>query len=173
MLLEGLVATDVIDAAVDELWKVFPRPEEYHADPEGVTEHWLGTPPAPRDEFAWPETGPGFRPEQHRWRAEFPFPGPNLNRLCVQPEVVDFMTRALQSTDLRLYQAQCSAKYAGTTNFEQPMHTDRNHSWLPPRSVPPWWHVESFLYLSDVDAGARPRISSGSRTRPAGHRTSR
>ena len=63
-----------------------------------------------RDEFVWPETGPGFRPEQHRWRAEFPFPGPNLNRLCVQPEVVDFMTRVLQSTDLRLYQAQCSAK---------------------------------------------------------------
>ena len=36
------------------------------------------------------------------------------------------------------------------------MHTDRNHSWLPPRSVPPWWHVESFLYLSDVDAGSAP-----------------
>ena len=26
-----------------------------------------------------------------------------------------------------------SAKYAGDANFEQPMHTDRNHSFLPPR----------------------------------------
>jgi len=156
VLLDGLVGTDVIDAAVEELWRVFPRPEEYHADPDGETEKWLGRPAAPRDEFVWPESGPGFRPEQHRWRAEFPFPGPHLNRLCVQPAVVDFMTRALQSTDLRLYQAQCTAKYSGTTNFEQPMHTDRNHSWLPPRMEPPWWHVESFLYLSDVDAGTAP-----------------
>jgi hypothetical protein len=156
VLLDGLVGTDVIDAAVEELWCVFPTPAQYHADPDGETEKWLGRPAAPRDEFVWPDTGPGFRPEQHRWRAEFPFPGPRLNRLCVQPAVVDFMTRALQSTDLRLYQAQCTAKYAGTTNFEQPMHTDRNHSWLPPRMEPPWWHVESFLYLSDVDAGTAP-----------------
>jgi len=45
--------------------------------------------------------------------------------------------RALGTTDLRIYQAQLSAKYAGDANFEQPMHTDRNHSWLPPRMEPP------------------------------------
>ena len=36
------------------------------------------------------------------------------------------------------------------------MHTDRNHSFLPPRMEPPWWHVETFLYLSDVDDGTAP-----------------
>ena len=36
------------------------------------------------------------------------------------------------------------------------MHTDRNHSWLPAPSGPPWWHVETFLYLSDVDDGTAP-----------------
>jgi hypothetical protein len=49
-----------------------------------------------------------------------------------------------------------AAKYAGLTNYEQPMHTDRNHSWLPPRSESPWRHTESFLYLSDVTEGTAP-----------------
>ena len=58
--------------------------------------------------------GPGFRPEQHRWRSEFPLPGSGaLNRLCVHPAIVDFMERALETRDLRCYQAQVSAKYTG------------------------------------------------------------
>ncbi len=36
------------------------------------------------------------------------------------------------------------------------MHTDRNHSFLPPLTETPWLHVESFLYLSDVHAGTAP-----------------
>ena len=36
------------------------------------------------------------------------------------------------------------------------MHTDRNHSWLPARARAPWWHLETFLYLSDVHAGNAP-----------------
>ena len=36
------------------------------------------------------------------------------------------------------------------------MHTDRNHSWLPAFAGPPWYHVEGFLFLSDVDAGTAP-----------------
>ena len=79
--------------------------------------------------------GPGFRPDQQRWMAAFPFVGSgSLNRLCVHPSIVDFAERALGTPDIRLYQAHANAKYSGLTNYEQPMHTDRNHSWLPPRS---------------------------------------
>ncbi len=157
VLIEGLVGTDEINAATTDLCEVFPTPEEYQADPAGETEKWLGRPPPARDSYVWPATGPGFRPEQHRWHGEFPFPGTGaLNRLCVHPSIVDFMERALQTTDLRLYQAQVSAKYAGVTNYEQPMHTDRNHSWLPPLTDSRWSHVEAFLYLSDVDGGTAP-----------------
>jgi hypothetical protein len=157
VLLEGLVPTAEIDAALDDLWKVFPTAAQYHADPEGVTEHWLGRPRPPDEIFTWPPAGPGFRPEQHRWRHEFPFPGTGaLNRLCVHPAIVDFAERTLGTADLRLYQAQTSAKYSGATNYEQPMHTDRNHSWLPARSETRWLHVEAFLYLSDVDEGTAP-----------------
>jgi len=157
VLLEGLVGADQVDAATPDLWEMFPTPEQYHADPAGETEKWLGRPPPPRDSFVWPAAGPGFRPEQHRWHGEFPFPGTGaLNRLCVHPSIVDFMERALQTTDLRLYQVHVAAKYTGVTNYEQPMHTDRNHSWLPPRTESRWLHVESFLYLSDVHGGTAP-----------------
>jgi hypothetical protein len=157
ILLDSLIGTDEIDAAAVDLLEIFPTPAEYHADPDGVTEKWLGRPPEPRTSYRWPETGPGFRPEQHRWASIFPLPGSGaLNRLFVHPSIVDFAERALRTADVRLYQGQVSAKYTGLVNYEQPMHTDRNHSWLPPRPDAPWRHVEGFLYLSDVEAGTAP-----------------
>ena len=156
VLLDGLVDVATIDAAATGLVDIFPTVAAYHADPDGERERWLGVPP-PDKGWVWPAHGPGFRPEQHRWIHRFPFGGGDaLNRLCVHPSIVDFVERALGSPDIRLYQAGVSAKYTGETNYEQPMHTDRNHSWLPPRSEPPWWHVETFLYLCDVDAESAP-----------------
>jgi hypothetical protein len=157
VLIDGLVPTDVIDAAAADLRETYPTPAEYHADPDGVREKWLGRPPPSRAAYTWPETGPGFRPEQHIWQSHFPFPGSgNLNGLCVHPGVVDFAERALDTTDLRLYQIHNYAKFTGETNYEQPMHTDRNHSWLPAPSGAPWWHLETFLYLSDVNDDCAP-----------------
>jgi hypothetical protein len=157
VLLDGLVDTDDIDAATPDLKYAFPLPEKFHADPERYWPPGRSTAELRRGYPEMPTTGPAFRPEQHRFAREFPFYGSGLlSRLCVHPSVVDFMERALASTDLRVYQTQISAKYAGDANFEQPMHTDRNHSFLPPRMEPPWWHVESFLYLSDVDEGTAP-----------------
>jgi hypothetical protein len=157
VLIEGLVGTDEIDAARDDLFEIFPTAEQYHADPAGETRRRLGQPPDHDDGFVWPDEGPGFRDDQHLWQGLFPFPGTGaLNRLVVHPGIVDFVERALATTDLRIYQTGVSAKYTGITNYEQPMHTDRNHSWLPAVSEAPWWHVEGFLYLSDVEAAANP-----------------
>ena len=157
VLLVGLVGTDEIDAATADVAESFPTAAQYHADRDGVTAQWRGHPAPKREIFTWPPDGPGFRPEQHRWQSEFPMPGSGtLNRLCVHPSIVDFAERALRTDDIRLYQASMSAKYTGLTNYEQPMHTDRNHSWLPARSEAPWRHLESFLYLSDVDEGSAP-----------------
>lgn len=157
VLLEGLVGTDEIDAATDDLLCSFPSAEEYHADPRGVTERRKGKPSESQEGYVWPEEGPGFRPAQQRWITTFPFPGSGvLNRLCVHPSVVDFAERALGAPDIRLYQAQASAKYSGLTNYEQPMHTDRNHSWLPAVARAPWWNLQGFLYLSDVTDDDNP-----------------
>jgi hypothetical protein len=163
VLLDGLIGTDEIDAAAAELTEMFPTPAAYHADPAGEIERWKGRPGKSREAYVWPAQGPGFRPEQHRWRRDFPFSGGGLlNRLSVHPSIVNFAERALGTADLRLYQAGLGAKYTGETNYEQPMHTDRNHSWLPPRGRAPWWHVETFLYLVDVldEAGAPTHLVS-------------
>lgn len=169
-LIEGLVDTAEIDAAARDLRYVFPSPEKFFADPAANRPAGRSDEDLRRGYPEMPATGPAFRPEQHRFRGEYPFYGSGeLTRLVVHPHIVDFMERALGTTDLRVYQAQVSAKYAGDANFEQPMHTDRNHSFLPPRMEPPWWHVESFLYLTDVDEGNAPthlvgRSDSGARS---------
>ena len=157
VLLDGLVGSDEIDALAEDLQEIFPSADDLHGDPEGVTERWQGHPKEPEEVFVWPDDGPGFRPAQQRWAAIFPFPGTGaLNRIVVHPSIVDFAERALGSSDIRLYQAQASAKYAGITNYEQPMHIDRNHSWLPAGSEAPWWNLEGFLYLTDVTEDDNP-----------------
>ena len=154
VLLDGLIDPAEIDVLADELGALFPTPAEYHADPAATRAGWLGGRPDSTEQFLWPETGPGFRAEQHRWHHEFPLPGsPRLNRLFIHPAVVDFARRALGDDDIRIYQMGVNAKYTGEANYEQPMHTDRNHSWLPARPEAPWWHVQAFLYLSDVTEG--------------------
>ena len=157
VLLEGLIGTEEIDALTEDLREIFPSAEDLHADPDGVTERWLGHPVQPKEVFVCPDEGPGFRPDQQRWAAAFPFAGTGaLNRMCVHPSIVDFAERALDNNEIRLYQAHLSAKYAGVTNYEQPMHVDRNHSWLPAGSESPWWNLEGFLYLTDVTDDDNP-----------------
>ena len=154
ILIEGLVGTDEIDAVAEDLREVFPSAEELHADPEGVTERWKGHPVEPKEVFVWPDEGPGFRPDQQRWSATFPFPGTGRSTGCAS-------TRRSSTSPSGLSEAPTSActrpapvpKYAGVTNYEQPMHIDRNHSWLPPGSESPWWNLEGFLYLSDISDG--------------------
>ena len=157
VLLEGLIGTDEIDAAADDIGLLFPSVEEYYSDPEEVTERRRGRPLMPKQDYAWPEEVPGSGVSSRRWMGAFPFDGSGvLNRLCVHPSLIDFAERAIQSTDLRLYQAHASAKYSGLTNYEQPMHTDRNHSWLPAVGKAPWWNLTGFLYLTDVTEDREP-----------------
>lgn len=159
VLLEGLVDLSEIDASVDDLHRIFPTSAEYHADPDGETVRRRGHPLEPKEAYEWPDEGPGFRAEQHRWGGLFPFGGSGvLDRLCVHPSIVDFAERTLDTADIRLYQAQASAKYSGLTNYEQPMHTDRNHSWLPAVGASPWWNLTGFLYMSDVTEDENPTL---------------
>ena len=81
---------------------------------------------------------------------------PGLNDLFVHPGLAAFARLALGDDDVRLYQAAVWGKWAGAVNYEQPLHRDTNHSLLPPRMEPGFWHLESFLYLSDVDEGCAP-----------------
>ena len=160
MLIPGLVPAEEIDAALDDLWEIYPRPEEFHQGNGGQRRaSFLGG----EDERGLfgsnkpPADGLAFRSEQFLGRALFPFGGSNrLNRLMVHPNLVGFAQAALGSDDLRIYQMALWAKYTGVTNYDQPLHQDHNHSVVPPRMEPGWWFMEGFLYLSDVGEAQAP-----------------
>ncbi|MEZ5377589.1 MAG: phytanoyl-CoA dioxygenase family protein [Acidimicrobiales bacterium] len=110
--------------------------------------------------------GKHFRASQFDGMRGFPLAGCQaLNDLFVHPRIVDFARHVLGDDDVRIYQAAAWAKWAGATNYEQPLHRDTNHSLLPPRMEPGFWHLETFLYLTDVDDdGAPPRLVPRSRS---------
>jgi hypothetical protein len=149
VVVEGLVPADEVAAALAEI--------------------------PPRNETERPPTGPTLRseqsPESARFRSKqfdgttlFPYPAaPLLNRLFVHPAVVGFAKAALETDDLRIYQARVWSKYGDHTDYEQPLHLDRNHSLVPVRQGPGWGHLECFLYLHDVgeETGAPRAVPAG------------
>jgi hypothetical protein len=158
VVLEGLIGTDEIDAAGDDLWQLYPTPEQFHADPDGEAAETFrsGSPLLRRVRSAATNAGEAHQ-DQFVGMKPFPVGGSGtLDALAVHPSIIDFMERALETTDLRLYQGQTWAKYAGNTDYSQFHHTDRNHSFLPAQNQPPYLHVEGFLFLSDIIDGVGP-----------------
>ena len=114
LVFEGFLEADELAAAQEALWSHFPRPEEYLADP--AAHAWLGT-----SQFAGIIGGP--------WRSW------DLNRLTFHPDLLDLAERFLESTDLRLYEAELWAKYAGAVEYDQsPTATSETTRWSSPRS---------------------------------------
>ena len=143
-LVPGLIPTEVIDAAAGELAGVYDA--DTFDDYNQARGFGDGEP-----------TGKQFRATQFDGMRGFPVRGCSaLNDLFVHPRLVTFAKQALVDEDVRLYQAAVWAKWAGVINYEQPLHQDGNHSLVPPRMEPGFWHLETFLYLSDVDADCAP-----------------
>ena len=114
----------------DALWLHYPRPEEYFADPAAYT--WLAT-----SQFAGIIGGP--------WRSW------DLNRLAFHPDLLDLAERFLGSADLRLYEAELWAKYAGAVDYDQSHHRDfGNHTLVVPKRSDPATQMTSLILLSDV-----------------------
>jgi len=152
-LVDGLILESEIDAVAGELERLFTA--DTFADYNRATGIGEGSP-----------EGRQFRSRQFQGMRGFPQPGcPALNDLFVHPRLLEFARRALSDDDLRIYQAAVWGKWAGEVSYEQPLHQDGNHSLLPPRMEPGFWHLESFLYLSDVDEDcAPPRLVPSSRS---------
>ena len=138
--------------------------------PPASAKRWLGHPPNVREAYTWPETGPGFRPEQHLWQGEFPFPGSGaLNRLCVHPAIVDFAERALQSDR----PSPLPGADVGEVHGRDELRAADAHRPQPlvaavARARRRGGTSRSFLYLSDVHDGNAPthlvrRADSGDR----------
>src|SRR6516165_8557890 len=87
-LIDGLVDEAEIDSAVHDLRYVFPPPEQFFADPAAHRPPGRSTDALRRGYPEMPDSGPAFRPEQHRFRGEFPFYGSGeLTRLVVHPNI--------------------------------------------------------------------------------------
>ena len=155
-LVVGLVPEADIDAVADDLDRVFGG--DTFADYNGAAGFGDGSPEGRR-----------FRATQFDGMRGFPQAGCQaLNDLFVHPRLVDFARLALDDDDVRIYQAAVWGKWAGAVNYEQPLHQDSNHSLVPPRMERGFWHLETFLYLSDVDEGcAPPRLVPRSRSHVA------
>jgi hypothetical protein len=130
LVFEGFLGADELAAAQKVLWLHYPRPEEYFANP--AAHAWLA-----RSQWAGIIGAP--------WRSW------DLNRLAFHPDLLDLAERFLGSADLRLYEAELWAKYAGAVDYEQSHHRDfGNHTLVvPKRSVAPT-QMQSWILLSDV-----------------------
>jgi hypothetical protein len=130
LVLEGFLGADELAAAQEALWLHYPRPEEYFADP--AAHSWLAA-----DQWAGIVGGP--------WRSW------SLNRLAFHPDLVDLAERYLGSADLRLYEAELWAKYAGAADYDQRHHRDFvNHSLVVPKRTQPGTQLSMWILLSDV-----------------------
>ena len=130
LVFEGFLEADELAAAQEALWAHFPRPEEYFADP--AAHAWLAT-----SQFAGIIGGP--------WRSWA------LNRLTFHPDLLDLAERFLGSNDLRLYEAELWAKYAGAVDYDQSHHRDfGNHTLVVPKKSDPPTQMQSLILLSDV-----------------------
>jgi hypothetical protein len=131
-LVEGFLDKASLAEARDALWSVYPRPEDYFADPSAH-------PKFARSQFA------GLR--------FFPYESWALNRLAVYPDLVDAAERFLGDTDIEIYKVELWAKYAGAINYDQMHHRDYgNHTLVVPRADGAHVQMTTFLLLSDVSA---------------------
>jgi hypothetical protein len=129
-LVPGFLSAEELRAAQQALWRHFPTPDDYFADPDRHAAYAGGP-------FAGVE--------------EFPYRSWDLNQLAVHPHLIDFAERYLSTTELQLYKVELWAKYAGAANYDQPLHRDYgSHSLVTPRLDARYQQLTSFIFLSDV-----------------------
>jgi len=129
-VVENFLDAETLEAARAALWDVYPRPEDYFADPSAH-------PRLARSQFA------GLR--------FFPYESWALNRVAVYPDLVDAAERFLGSTDIEIYKVELWAKYAGAINYDQMHHRDfGNHTLVVPRADGRHPQMTTFILLSDV-----------------------
>ena len=129
----GLLPAEAIAAAQAVLPGLVPTAEEFADDVD-------------------PARNEPFRVDSHRVMPRFPFEDGALNDIVVHDRIIDLAEQLLGITDLRLYQAMLSAKYAeAALSDEQLLHVDfGNHTLVVPRHEPGYQQLEMFVYLSDV-----------------------
>ncbi len=135
-ILEGFLTDAELEAAQEALWLHYPRPEDYFADPTRYSD---------------------YAASQFAGVLEFPYKSWDLNRLAFHPDLVDAAERFLGTTELHLYKVELWAKYAGASDYDQPLHRDfGSHSMVVPRLDGRYMQMTTFIFLSDVASADGP-----------------
>ncbi|QMW22409.1 phytanoyl-CoA dioxygenase family protein [Sandaracinobacteroides saxicola] len=135
-VVENFLEPDLLAAAWQALFQMFPSPEAYFADPERHA---------------------ALVATQFSGLKLFPYPSNALNHLSVHPDLVDAARRLCATDDLHLYKIELWAKYSGAVNYDQAHHRDySNHSLVVPRADDDFMQVTTFLLLSDVTEADGP-----------------
>ena len=135
-MVENFIDKEQLKAAQDALWTIYPKPEDYFADPE---KH------------------PRYGKSQFSGIHLFPFAAWALNRLCIYPDLIDMAERFLKTKEIDLYKGELWAKYSGAIDYEQMHHRDyRNHTLVVPRADQRNAQMTTFILLSDVTANDGP-----------------
>jgi len=129
-IVEGFLEPDLLAAAQEGIKAVFPDNATYFADPNAYAD-------LVKHPFA------GLR--------LFPYPNWDINRLVVNPDLVDAAERLCGTTNLDIYKIELWAKYSGKTDYDQHHHRDYgNHTIVVPKVDDDFVQMTTFLLLSDV-----------------------
>jgi ectoine hydroxylase-related dioxygenase (phytanoyl-CoA dioxygenase family) len=169
VLVPELVPTADIEAAQEQLFRLYPTPEEVASGER--TKRTAPFLPHEGDEPHSDDGGRRFRANQFTGLRDAPTGDPKLDTLAVHHRILDLVEAILGTERILLYQAETFAKYAGAAHYEQPLHIDEtNHTLVPPRRDGRYRQVQLFLYLSDVtEARGATRVVSKRRTADLPH----
>jgi Phytanoyl-CoA dioxygenase (PhyH) len=135
-VMEGFVEPDLLAAAQQNLWDIFPTPETYFSDPETHRRFVRG-------QFS------GIR--------HYPFPADALNRLAIHPDLIDAAARYCDTTDLDIYKIELWGKYSGAVDYDQGHHRDyAGHTLTVTKDASDFRMMTTFILLSDVTMETGP-----------------
>jgi Phytanoyl-CoA dioxygenase (PhyH) len=135
-VMEGFVEPDLLAAAQENVWDLYPRPEDYFREAESHRRLVRGQ----------------FSSIRH-----FPFPGDALNQLVVHPDLVDAAARYCGTTDLDIYKIELWGKYSGAVDYDQGHHRDyAGHTLTVTRDADDFRMMTTFILLSDVTLDTGP-----------------
>jgi hypothetical protein len=141
VVLPGFFSDDELAAVHADLDVMYPSAADFHADVD-------------------PERNARFRTGMFGGVDYLPFESLAWNLLAVHPRLIEVARRALDTTDVRLYQAEAWAKYSSAADYDQWLHRDfTNHTLLVPTDDPRFGHVEMFLYVNGVDLDTGPTLA--------------
>ncbi len=135
-VMEGFLEPDLLGAAQENLWDIYPRPDVYFSAEEDHRR-------LVRGQFS------GLR--------HFPFPGGALNGLVHHPDLVNAAARYCGTTDLDIYKIELWGKYSGSVDYDQGHHRDfAGHTLTVTKQADDFKMMTTFILLSDVTLETGP-----------------